>query len=267
MLSYFGSSKRNEQIRTLLTRTLPYSPVHRRWLRRMSAVLTTNTETLDLARLAGSKNASMYFDPGLPESYLASTHRVFTDTPRPLRLIWVGRMLPRKALALTLDILAKVRSPFTLLIVGGGMAQEVLAELIESRGLEGRVALSPGEIPWQEVRAAYGQHDALLFTSLRDSCAAQLLEAMASGLPVITLDLHGGGAMVPGAAGIKIPVSDVEGTIQAGAEAVERYADLSGTERTLMSEAALNFARTMTWPVRARFAQELYHRVLGRRSV
>lgn len=265
MLKHFGVAKRAEQFRTMITKALPYSPLHRIWLRKMSAILATNRDTLELIHSMGA-DAKLQFDAALPESFLASGPRIFDDQPKPLRLLWVGTMLPRKALTLTLDILANVDYPSTLTIVGNGIDSELLRQMIKDRGINERVIWAGKRLPWADVRAAYLEHDAMLFTSLRDSCACQLLESMALGLPVITLDLHGARDLVPDAAGIKVPLSTTSKIVKDVAMAVECYAKLPGSERTKMSTAGWTFARTMTWDIRAKEAEQLYGKVIASTS-
>ncbi len=262
MLRHFGVAKRSERFRTILTKALPYSPFHRVWMGKMSAILATNRDTLELIHSMGRPDASLQFDAALPESFLAPSPRHFGDSPKPLRLLWVGTMHPRKALPLTLDILTRVSYPSTLTIIGNGIEAEVLRKMIEDRGLTERVIWAGKRLPWADVREAYLKHDAMLFTSLRDSCACQLLESMALGLPVITLDLHGARDLVPDAAGIKVSLSTPSKVIEDVASAVEGYANLPGTERTKMSVAGWEFAHKMTWNIRAEEAEELYGKVI-----
>ena len=262
MLMHFGMAKRTEILRTVLTKALPYSPLHRAWLRKMSVILATNRDTLELIHSMGRDDATLQFDAALPESFLASTPRLFEDEPKPLRLLWVGTMHPRKALPLTLDILARVRYPSTLTIIGNGIEGESLRQMIKDRGLTERVIWAGKRLSWADVREAYLEHDAMLFTSLRDSCACQLLESMGLGLPVITLDLHGARDMVPSTAGIKVPLLTPGRVVEDVAMAVECYAKLSGSDRTQMSIAGWEFARTMTWNVRAKEAEQLYRKLV-----
>jgi glycosyltransferase involved in cell wall biosynthesis len=175
-------------------------------------------------------------------------------------------MHPRKALPLTLDILANVRYPSTLTIIGNGIGSANLNEMLKERNLSERVIWTGKRLPWVDVREAYLEHDAMLFTSLRDSCACQLLEAMALGLPVITLDLHGARDLVPDDAGIKVPLSAPNEIVRDVAMAVDRYAKLSGSDRTKMSIVGWEFARTMTWNIRAAEAEQLYRKVLSAAS-
>jgi glycosyltransferase involved in cell wall biosynthesis len=262
MMEYFGKAQWKERWRTLMTRALPFSPLHRRWISKMSAVLATNRDTSELLRLLGRPDAQPLHDTALPESFFALEPRTFEALAEPLRLLWVGRLLPRKAIPLALDILAKVEVPCTLTIIGDGLEEGVVREMIRARGLEDRVFWKPERLPWTEVRDAYGKHDAFLFTSLRDSVGVQLLEAMALGLPVITLGIHGGGELVQDEAGFKIPVHSKEQVVRDAAAAVTQYAAMSPEARSQMSAAGWSFARTMTWPRRAAIAEEIYDRIL-----
>ena len=262
MIEYFGKSGWKERLRTLTTRALPLSPFHRYWLRKMTIVLATNRDTIDIFHRLGRPDAQMTFDAALPEWFLGSGPRAFAAAKKPLKLLWVGRLLPRKAISLTLDILARVEPPSTLTIIGDGLEQPVVQDMIRVRGLEDRVFWKPGRVPWTEVRQEYDKHDALLFTSLRDSCAAQLLEAMAMGLPVITLGIHGGLDLVPDEAGFKIPVHSKEQVIRDVAAAVTTYAAMSPQARTQMSAAGWSFAKTQTWRHRVACAETIYEHAL-----
>ncbi len=263
MLSYFGPARRKERFRTLTLRLLPFSPWHRRSYRKIGLLLGTNRETLNVFRAMGRDDAALFLDAGLPDSFFASQPRVFAEEPTPLRVLWVGRLLPRKALPLTLDIMAKVSVPFTLTILGSGLPEHAVRAMIHARGLEGRVIWKPERVPWSEVREAYRTHDVLLFNSLRDSLGAQLLEAMAMGLPVICLDLSGARDFVPAAAGYKVPVCSKEQVVMAVSAAVNRFGALPAAERNEMSRVALAFAKQHSWRTRAAAAETMYQELLA----
>jgi len=266
MLEYFGPSRRSEERRTLLTRALPYSPFHRRWLGKMTRVLAANNDTLELIREMGRPDVQLQFDNGVGVDYLAKGPRSFKAGDSPVRLIWVGRMLPRKALPMALDALAKVKHDWMLTIVGNGMAEAEVRQMIAERKLTDRVHWAGRRLTWDEVRAAYLDHDALLFTSLRETSGVQLLEAMALGLPVITLDLHGARDVVPEGAGIKVPVTAPAEVVCALASAIDRFASMSVAEKNVMSNASWEFARTCTWPARAAAAELLYREISDRKA-
>jgi glycosyltransferase involved in cell wall biosynthesis len=263
MLEYFGADKAKERFRTLTTRLLKISPFHRRSLKRMSFVLAANQDTLDLVQTLGCKNATVMCDAGLPADYFARQPRKFGRRRGAIKLLWAGRMLARKALPLALDALKEVRQNITLTIAGDGMDPQLVHQMIRERNLEDRIFWKGTSLSWAETRTAYAKHDAMLFTSLRDSFGSQMLEAMAMGLPIITLDLHGAHDFVPAAASLKIPVSGPRETVPKLACAIEEYASFSTQKKNEMSKQAWNFARTLSWPARAEFAENLYQQVLS----
>ncbi|MGD0796098.1 MAG: glycosyltransferase family 4 protein [Acidobacteriaceae bacterium] len=266
MLRYFGSDKKKERARTLLTRAIKYSPFHRYWLSKMSFVLVTNRETYDLVRFLGRKDAEMMFDVIIPNDFVSQRPRRFEDTPRPLKILWVGTMRPRKGLALSLDILAKVKTPATLTILGNGFEERGVREMIARRKLTDRVIWEDRRLPWAEVKKAYLTHDVMLFNSLRETGGAQLAESMALGLPVVTLNMHGPAELVPEGAGLKIEVHNPEQVIQEAAAALDRFANLSGEERSRMSQAGWSFARSLTYSNRAKQMAAIYESAIARRQ-
>jgi glycosyltransferase involved in cell wall biosynthesis len=264
MLEYFGAEKSKERRRSALTRMLRMSPLHRRWLRRMSIVLAANRDTFHLFQALGCKNISLMCDTAIPSNYFAQGPRKFEGQGGILKLLWVGQMRARKALPVALDALKESPKNVTLTIAGDGMDPAVVHRMIRDRNLEQRVFWQGRRLTWAELRTAYGSHDVMLFTSLRDSFGSQVLEAMAMGLPVITLDLHGAHDWVPDEASLKVPVGRPAETIRNLVAAIETYGSLSTADRKQKSMQAWSFAKTQTWSARAEVCENLYRSVLSK---
>ena len=264
---YLLEGARAERLRTFITRALPYSPFHRRMLSKMGAVLAANSDTTRLIRSMGRQDVTLMFDVAIAESFMpAAPPQLPEHSPSTLRLLWVGRNVPRKGLPIALDALAKVQFPTTLTIVGESPDEGKLRREIADRGITDRVHWAGKRLAWSEVKEMYLRHDALLFTSVRDTSGAQLLEAMALGLPVITLDLHGAKEIVPHDGGIKVSADSAE-VARDLADGIDRFANLSGEERAAMSLAAWTFAAQNTWAARAQQAACVYDRLAGKPEV
>lgn len=263
MLSYFGADRSRERLRSLVTRALRLSAFHKRWLRRMSFILAANVDTLKLVRTMGCQRTSLMCDSAISDDYYAENPRHFEEQGRTFKLLWVGRMLTRKALRLALDAVKEAQSDATLTIAGDGSDPGTVRQMIRDRNLQKRVFWKGTRLTWAELRMAYAEHDAMLFTSLRDSFGSQILEAMAMGLPIITLDLHGAHDWVPTDASLKVGIGRPEETVRGLAAAIDQYASLSAATRNRMSLAAWNFAKANTWSARAEFCDQLYQRILS----
>ena len=261
MLEYFGGEQHKERLRTILTRSLAASPLHRFCLARTDYVLAANSDTLELVRATGCDRASVMCDTAVPDEYLAEAPIRFQDRSGPLRLIWVGRMLPRKALSLALDVMREVKTDVTLTIAGDGLDPKIVRKLISSRGLQHRVFWEGRRLSSDELRSAFSQHDGMLFTSLRDSFGSQVLEAMAQALPVIALDLSGVRDHVPLNASMKVHVSTPVETVRALADTIDKYALLPGKVKSEMSRHALDFAKRMRWSERIAVIEKIYDKL------
>src|SRR3546814_19393658 len=65
-----------------------------------------------------------------------------------------------------------------------------------------------GRLTRSEMLRLVASSDVLLSTSLQDSFGSVVLEAMAAGVPVLTIDHQGVGTRIPGNAAIKVPPTD-----------------------------------------------------------
>jgi len=263
---YFGSSWMGESLRTAYVRMAARRPILQKAAQRSALLLATNHETASLLESAGGRDIKLFLDSGLPDQFVPSRCPERKSGPL-LKLLWAGRLEAWKCLPLALEAMSQVRDlPLRLLIAGDGPLRREWEALAGRLGLGGKVAFL-GQIPHAEMPALYRSADAFIFTSLRDSFGAQVLEAMAAGLPIVTLDHQGAGAFVPSEAGIKVPVTLPEETVAGLAMAI-RTLSASHELRARMGRAGWRYAKTETWARRVGKMNEWYELVVSRqRSV
>jgi glycosyltransferase involved in cell wall biosynthesis len=259
-LRYFGSWRRREVLRTLYVRAVRYRPLLRNAIRHSASILATNRETAHMLESIERSRVRLFLDSGIDGRFITEQ-----ATPRERRaeiqFLWVGKLEPRKCLPLTLEAISRVKNElaFRLLVAGEGPFRNRWESLTTQLGLEDRVRFL-GAVPHAEMPALYRASDTFIFSSLQDSFGAQVLEAMAAGLPVIALDHQGVGTFLPASAGIKIPVTTPEQTLAGLAEAIRRVAG-SYELRQDLGRAAWEYAKTQTWENRAQAMCQLYAEV------
>ena len=159
-----------------------------------AAVLATNHETVRFLQSAGARHVPLFWDSGVVDEVLPERPAPRTQSP-VVRILWASRFLKRKALPLALEAVARLQStvPLKLVIAGGGHEADRWKAMAASLRLGDRVEFL-GELGPDGMRQQFRMADVFLFTSVRDSCASVVLEAMTYALPVVTLDIHGVGA-------------------------------------------------------------------------
>ena len=176
-----------------------------------------------------------------------------------LRLLYAGTWLDQRGIFYIRDALRnleKRRIAFAMTFVGPGVPA---AEILRFFGsdLEQRV-LVRDVVPAERMQKLYAEHDIFVFPSLMEGLPSVLLEAMASGMPVITTETCGMPDVVEdGFNGVLIPPADA----RALEEAVVRLAN-SEELRSRLGNAARNSMQRFTWERAARQLEALYNRVL-----
>jgi glycosyltransferase involved in cell wall biosynthesis len=257
---YFGGAARAEALRSWRLRLLPWLPALRRTVRRSRLLFATNRETAELLTEAGAPSVEPFFDNGILAEYIPPSYppRAPGDVTT---FLWAGRLEPRKALPLALEAMAEVRHlPVRLLVAGDGPLRAEWEALAARLGVSRQVQFL-GSVPWQQMADTFRRADAFIFTSLRDSYSSVTLEAMAQGLPVLTLNHQGVGELVTPDAGIKVPVTTPAETVAALAAGVRDLAAAPELRRRL-GEGAWRYARTQTWGRRAEAMGEWYKECL-----
>lgn len=111
----------------------------------------------------------------------------FGLAPGGLTLIYVGRLGPEKNLTFLMRAFAGVASAFPepqLLLVGEGPEREMLEDQVLHGGLRGRVAFA-GFVEYAELPRYLAMADAFVTASVTEVHPLSVIEAMASGLPVL----------------------------------------------------------------------------------
>jgi glycosyltransferase involved in cell wall biosynthesis len=130
-----------------------------------------------------------------------------TSEPKRFQLLFAGRLLGWKGVALALGATARLVQAgvdVSLHVAGAGPLAAYLAQQVVLLGLQERVHLL-GAIPREELLALYAQADLFVFPSLHDSSGNVVLEALSRGLPVVCLDLGGPQLYVDTTCGVVVP--------------------------------------------------------------
>ena len=258
--SYLGRAAKAEWLREGRMRLISWRPALRKTVRRSAMILATNHETAQLLAGAGASRVTLFLDTGIAEEFLPDKIPQ-RPTRRVLTLLWAGRLQPRKCLPLALEALAQCKDIAVRLVVAGkGAMQEEWKSLSHELRLGSRVEFL-GQVEYQRMPELYRSADAFIFTSVRDAFGSQVLEAMASGLPIVALDHQGVRAFVPDFAGIKIPVSGPRETVSRLASAIHFLA-CSPKARIEMGRASWEFARSQTWSRRAELMSSWYEQIV-----
>jgi len=217
-----GRDRRQERARTLLQSLWRATPARRRCARKASAILVCNKETRAVLSRWEDKIVDFPVNGISREAIAAGAGPVRRDG---FRMLYVGRFDPIKGLPLALDalrILRAVAPSATLELVGEGPERPRLEAMAVRLGVADRLVWTPWS-PRSEIFAKMRRSDVFIFPSLRDGGGAVVVEAMASGLPVVCLDVGGPGFHVRDGYGVKIRPGRPDAVAAELAAAVGRF--------------------------------------------
>jgi glycosyltransferase involved in cell wall biosynthesis len=144
-----------------------------------------------------------------------SAHR----SPQPGRILSIGRLVPKKGFPVLIQACAFLRQrgvDFHLDLVGDGLIADDLKELVVECGLTGRVTFHGGRpqpelVPFYEQATVFALAPEVQADGDRDGIPNVILEAMASGTPVVAAATSGIPEVVfDNETGLLVPPGDPE---------------------------------------------------------
>ena len=191
-----------------------------------------------------SVDADRYHPPASPRAH-----------DGPLRLLDVGRLVSAKGPSILLDAIESLRDrgvEVDARIVGAGPLRDELAAAVRDRGLT-EVTLT-GPIGQDFLPELYRWADVFVLPSFSEGLPVVLMEAMATGLPVVTTQIAGVNELVTdGVHGAVVPAGRADRLADAIA-ALAADPDLRARLGAAGREAVLaDFTPTTTAPAAARF--------------
>ena len=128
-------------------------------------------------------------------------------------LVTVGRLQAPKDFPTLIAALARLRDvSFRARIVGDGPDRQLVTAAIREAGLEDSVELLGGR---DDVAALLADADCFVLSSRSEGLPLSVLEAMASGLPVVASDVGGVHELVDEATGTLVPPNDPDALAEA----------------------------------------------------
>jgi glycosyltransferase involved in cell wall biosynthesis len=188
-------------------------------------------------------------------------------THSPLRVLFVGRLVPFKGVPLLLRAVARISGefPVEVTIVGEGPMERDWKDVAQAEGIGPNVVFS-GHRTLEEVAGFMRRAHVFCLPSVRESGGAVVLEALASARPVIAV-AHGGPAeLVDDGVGKAIPPNGPEAVVKDFAEALRDVANRPDEWRLKGEEGRRRAERDYSWDAKTEQALELYSDQMKRRA-
>jgi len=235
----------------------------KRSLKNAKAILVCNYETK--LKIPKKYLEKVYLFPvnGIGENEIKQTSQDY-ESHRVFQILGAGRLECLKGFALAIRAFSLFAQEFqncVLEIVGEGPEEARLKALAQTLGIKDKVIFRCW-LSREELLSRMRKSDVFLFPSFRDGGASVVVYAMASGKPVICLNIGGPGFHINDKWGIKIEPKDPEYVVQEIAKDLKRLY-LDNNLRIQLGESARKRTEDFyLWDRLGEKMQEIYKEVL-----
>jgi len=184
---------------------------------------------------------------GVPEAFFATQRRAQNGT---FTLVYIGRIAAQKRVGLLVDMMMQVKTNTRLIIAGSGDERPQIERSIAQKKLQ-TISLR-GALPHEGVQALLREADLFVIASEKEGMPLSVLEAMASGVPVVGADVIGIRELI-GECGVRV----AEPFAPNAAQIVDSlFADPA--RRQALSERSSVAARAYTWDASMQKLRQVY---------
>jgi glycosyltransferase involved in cell wall biosynthesis len=253
-----------ERIRDMAHWLGEHDPFVHMTAQRSVLVRATTEDTAKRLYHLGAKTVQVYSQVGLSEAQIDELAKYAEGDRPPIRFISIGRLLHWKGFHLGLHAFAKADLPedAEYWVVGDGPERQRLQALAETLNISSRVKFW-GLLPRQETLNKLGECFVLVHPSLHESGGLVCVEAMATGRPVICLDLGGPAVQVTAETGFKIPAHNPEQVIEDLNQAMTCLAKDPDVWLRLSQGAQIRVREQFSWKAKGLDLNRTYENILS----
>jgi alpha-maltose-1-phosphate synthase len=169
-------------------------------------IVVASTVALQSFAEYGYEKKAVMVKVGVDAGMFSPRVRIANTPPKTFRVCCVGRVEFAKGVAYLLEAWNRLRLPHAELVLVGEVKPQMKSLL---QGCAERGVRLAGVLPQSEVARCYQESDAFVLPSLHEGFGLVLLEAMASGLPVVATDRTGAkDCIADGKEGLIVPARD-----------------------------------------------------------
>jgi glycosyltransferase involved in cell wall biosynthesis len=184
------------------------------------------------------------------------------QTSEAVRFIFTGRLVDWKAIDLLIEAFARVlkQTDATLELIGDGPSRSSLETLARSLGIEGKVIFSG----WQsqaECARRMRSSDVFVLPSLKECGGAVVLEAMASGLPVVATAWGGPLDYLDPSCGILVPPDSRDSLVHGLSQAMLQLAKDPALRQQMGNAGREKVVQHFDWDRKVDRMLEIYEQV------
>lgn len=239
-------------------------PSHR-WTRDSAAALIVGSRAT-LALEASRYHSKCVYIPENGIDPARFDRPVLRDPPVPMRVAFVGRLVPYKCA----DVLVEAAAPLLndgaiiLDLIGDGPERPRIEALVRDLGVSHGLEMA-GWVAHEQLADRLGRSHVFAFPSVREFGGAVVVEAMALGLVPVVVDYGGPAEIVSPATGVTLPLGPRAEMVLRLRGALERLARAPRQVEEMGRAARTRVLRSFTWDAKARQVLEVYRWVTGAR--
>jgi len=238
-------------------------PGQRSIRRHATALVAGSSDTFGELRSVGDRLVYLPENAVDPERFVDVARPLRTD--RPLRVAFVGRLVPYKAVDMLLEASADLvrAGRASLIIIGDGPERQKLEGLVDTLGMRAGVEFT-GWLEHTAIQERLREADVLGFPSIREFGGGVVLEAMALGVVPVVVAYGGPKELVTAESGIALPLGSRPEIVARLAQALDGLASDPRRVADMARAARARVVGYFTWERKAEQSLAIYDWVLGR---
>lgn len=190
-----------------------------------------------------------------------------TLVARPLRVVFVGRLVPYKGADMLIEAAAPLirAGVLDLEIIGDGPEMLRLRSQIDTADLTGRIRLV-GWVDHRELHARLAAADVFAFPSIREFGGGVVVEAMAAGLVPVVVAYGGPAEIVTRETGYLVPIGSRAEIVSSFRRILGELSAHPEQISAIQQRAQQRALSLFTWEAKAKQILEVYKWVTGERT-